>query len=103
MARVTMFSVLITECAMLLANTAMRILVFFPLITLSLQKLLLLQMKLRSKKKTNFKDVIKGKVPTKKQTQIIEYVPKSIRYWFVFRLDSTHHRKIPGLGDFYVV
>lgn len=37
-------------------------------------------MKLRSKKKTNFKDVIKGKVPTKKQTQIIEYVPKSIRY-----------------------
>ena len=80
MARVTMFSVLFTECAMLLANTAMRILVFFPLITLSLQKLLLLQMKLRSKKKTNFKDVIKGKVPTKKQTQIIEYVPKSIRY-----------------------
>ena len=45
-------------------------------------------MELRTKKRYNFKDVLRGKHPTKKQSQVREYIPRSTCVTFIIHLDK---------------
>lgn len=68
-------------------------------------------MELRTKKRYNFKDVLKGNHPTKKQSQVREYIPRSTCVTFVIHLDKLRHKgrkpyreaKSLGFGDYFVV
>lgn len=68
-------------------------------------------MKLRTKKRYNFKDVLKGKHPTKKQSQVREYIPRSTCVTIIIHLDKLKHKgrkpyreaKSLGFGDYFVV
>ena len=43
-------------------------------------------MELRTRKRYNFKDVLRGKHPTKKQSQVREYIPRSTCVTFIIHL-----------------
>ena len=68
-------------------------------------------MELRTKKRYNFKDVLRGKHPTKKQSQVREYIPRSTCVTFIIHLDKLKHKgrkpyreaKSLGFGDYFVV
>ena len=68
-------------------------------------------MELRTKKRYNFKDVLKGKHPTKKQSQVREYIPRSTCVTLITHLDKFRHKgrkpyreaKVLGFGDYFIV
>lgn len=68
-------------------------------------------MELRTRKRYNFKDVLRGKHPTKKQSQVREYIPRSTCVTFIIHLDKLKHKgrkpyreaKSLGFGDYFVV
>ena len=68
-------------------------------------------MELRTRKRYNFKDVLKGKHPTKKQSQVREYIPRSTCVSFIIHLGKLKHKgrkpyreaKSLGFGDYFVV
>ena len=68
-------------------------------------------MELRTRKRYNFKDVLRGKHPTKKQSQVREYIPRSTCVTIIIHLDKLKHKgrkpyreaKSLGFGDYFVV
>ena len=68
-------------------------------------------MELRTKRRYNFKDVLKGKHPTKKQSQVREYIPRSKCVTSITHLDKLKHKgrrpyreaKVLGFGDYFIV